>query len=60
LLLNPADVFRVINVFGADALRSSFGLGTLMAQGWNAPATLYSVLLAWIVAPLGVALWRFR
>ena len=60
LLLNPADVFRVINVFGADALRSSFGLGTLMAQGWNAPATLYSVLFAWIAVPLGVALWRFR
>jgi Cu-processing system permease protein len=53
-------VFRVINVFGADALRSSFGLGTLMAQGWNAPATLYSVLVAWIVVPLGAALWRFR
>lgn len=60
LLLNPADVFRVINVFGADALRSSFGLGTLIAQGWNAPATLYGVLCAWILAPLGVALWRFR
>lgn len=60
LLLNPADVFRAINVFGADALRSSFGLGTLTAQGWNAAATLYGVLLAWIVAPLGVALWRFR
>lgn len=60
LLLNPADVFRVINVFGADALRSSFGLGTLVARGWNTPATLYGVLLAWIVAPLGVALWRFR
>lgn len=60
LLFNPADVFRVINVFGADALRSSFGLGTLAAQGWNAPATLYGVLCAWIMAPLGVALWRFR
>ena len=60
LLLDPADVFRVINVFGADALRSSFGLGTLLAQGWNAPATLYGVLGAWIMAPLGVALWRFR
>ncbi|WP_243038875.1 ABC transporter permease [Dyella sedimenti] len=60
LLLNPADVFRVINVFGADALRSSFGLGTLLAQGWNAPATLYGAMAAWIVAPLGLALWRFR
>lgn len=60
LLFNPADVFRVINVFGADALRSSFGLGTLMAQGWNSPVTLYGALTAWIVAPMGVALWRFR
>ncbi len=60
LLLNPADVFRVINVFGADALRSAFGLGTLLPQGWNAPATLYGAMAAWIVAPLGLALWRFR
>ncbi|MFC4527150.1 ABC transporter permease [Dyella halodurans] len=60
LLCNPADVFRVINVFGADALRSAFGLGTLLPQGWNAPATLYGAMAAWIVAPLGLALWRFR
>lgn len=60
LLLNPADVFRVLNLYGNDALRGAFGLGTLLPERWNDPALLGAAMLAWIVAPLGLALWRFR
>lgn len=60
LLLNPADVFRVLNVMGSDALRNTFGLGTLLPEHWNNPVLLCTVMLAWITAPLGLALWRFR
>lgn len=60
LLLNPADVFRVLNVFGMDAARSAYGLETLMADHWNNPVLLCGAMLLWIVAPLGIALWRFR
>lgn len=60
LLLNPADVFRVLNMFGMDAARSAYGLETLMAGHWNNPVLLCGVMLLWIVAPLGIALWRFR
>jgi Cu-processing system permease protein len=60
LLLNPADVFRVLNVFGTDAARSAYGLETLMADHWNNPVLLCGAMLLWIVAPLGIALWRFR
>ncbi|ASR44214.1 hypothetical protein BEN78_13405 [Xanthomonas citri pv. mangiferaeindicae] len=60
LLLNPADVFRVLNLYGNDALRGAFGLGTLLPQHWNDPILLCGAMLAWILAPLGLALWRFR
>ncbi|MDR1075396.1 MAG: ABC transporter permease [Xanthomonadaceae bacterium] len=60
LLLNPADVFRVLNIFGADTLRNAFGLGTLLPQHWNDPFLLSAVMLVWIVSPLILALWRFR
>ncbi len=60
LLLNPADVFRVLNVMGSDTMRNTFGLGTLLPEHWNNPALLCTVMLGWITAPLGVALWRFR
>jgi Cu-processing system permease protein len=60
LLLNPADVFRVLNVFSLDSMRSAFGLETLLPAHWNDPYLLCAVMLAWILAPLGLALWRFR
>lgn len=60
LLLNPADVFRVLNVFGSDAMRGTFGLGTLLPEHWNNPVLLCAVMLAWIVAPLAIGLWRFK
>lgn len=60
LLLNPADVFRVLNLFGSDAMRGTFGLGTLLPEHWNHPALLCGVMLAWIIGPLAIGLWRFR
>lgn len=60
LLLNPTDVFRVLNVFGMESMRSAFGLETLLSDHWNDPALLCTVMVGWIVAPLAVALWRFR
>ena len=60
LLFNPADVFRVLNVFGMDSMRSAFGLETLLPDHWNNPFLLCAVMLSWIICPLALALWRFR
>lgn len=60
LLFNPADVFRVWNVFSLEDVRSLYGLASVLpesiARGWM----LALVMLAWIAAPLGLAAWRFR
>jgi Cu-processing system permease protein len=60
LLLNPIDVFRLINLTGLGN-----GAGNELFMGMTAshvyhPATLYLVLLAWVVAPFWIALSMFR
>jgi Cu-processing system permease protein len=60
LLLNPADVFRVLNVFTLDEVRSFYGLATVFPDALASPLLLTAVMLGWIVSPLAVAAWRFR
>lgn len=60
MLANPADVFRVLNIFSLDEVRNLYGLATVFPEGLAAPWKLGLVMGLWIVAPLGVAAWRFR
>jgi len=60
LLLNPADVFRVLNIFSLDEVRTLYGLATVFPEALSHPAALSGVMLAWIIAPLAVAIWRFE
>ncbi|AKJ30803.1 ABC transporter permease [Caldimonas brevitalea] len=60
LLLNPADVFRILNVFSLDQVRTLYGLDSLVPPALGSPWLLAGAMLAWIVAPLGLATWRFR
>lgn len=60
MLLNPADVFRILNIFGFDDARNLYGLATVFPQRLANPLLLAAVMLAWIAAPLGIATWRFH
>ncbi|CAI09708.1 ABC transporter permease [Aromatoleum aromaticum] len=60
LLLNPADVFRILNIFTLDDVRTLYGLATVFPRTLAEPWLLGLVMLAWIVTPLAVATWRFR
>ncbi|AXA92199.1 ABC transporter permease [Massilia sp. YMA4] len=60
LMLNPADVFRLLNVFGSDQAQGMYGLATVMPPGWTRPAALCAVMAAWIALPFTFAYWRFR
>jgi len=60
LLLSPADVFRILNLLGLDDLRQLYGLATVFPKALANIWLLAGVMLAWIVAPLGLAIWRFR
>jgi Cu-processing system permease protein len=58
LLLNPADIFRIINVYGMEEVRMLYGLATVFPRALANPWALASAMLAWIVAPLGLAYAR--
>ncbi|MBL8473913.1 MAG: ABC transporter permease [Rhodocyclaceae bacterium] len=60
MLLNPADVFRVLNIFSLDQVRTLYGLATVFPEGLAAPWKLGLIMCAWIVAPLALAAWRFK
>lgn len=60
LLLNPADVFRILNVFSLEEVRTFYGLATIFPEALANPWLLGGVMLFWIVAPLAAAYARFR
>ncbi len=60
LLLNPADIFRILNIFSLEDLKAFYGLATVFPASLSNPWLLGSMMTAWIVMPLSVALWRFK
>lgn len=60
MLLNPADIFRILNIFSFDEVRTLYGLATVFPERMADPLVLGSLMAAWIVAPLAVAAWKFR
>lgn len=60
LLLSPADVFRILNLFGFEELRKLYGLATVFPASLANPWLLGGAMLLWIAAPLAAALWRFK
>jgi len=60
LLLNPADVFRVLNIFSMEDVRALYGMATVFPEQLAEPVLLGSIMLAWIVTPLSIAFWRFK
>ena len=60
LLLNPTDVFRILNVFTMDEVRNIYGLATVLPAHLSNPWLLTSTMLLWIAAPLSFAAWRFK
>jgi Cu-processing system permease protein len=60
LMLNPADIFRILNVFWLEDVRQIYGLATVFPRALADPWLLASAMVAWIVAPLACAIWRFK
>ncbi len=60
LLLNPADVFRILNVFSLEDVRTLYGLASIVPPALGNPLAMGCVMLAWIALPLLLAQWRFK
>ncbi|PWF46747.1 hypothetical protein C7C56_015525 [Massilia glaciei] len=59
LMLNPADVFRLMNIFSSEQAQSMYGLATVMPERLTDPAVLLAIMAGWIVIPFLIAHWRF-
>ena len=60
LLLNPTDVFRILNVFSAEDVRNAYGLVSVVPPVLLRLDVLAAVMLGWIALPLAIANWRFK
>ena len=60
LMLNPADVFRLLNIFSSEQVQSMYGLATVMPERLTDPAILTAIMFGWIAAPFLIARWRFK
>ena len=60
LMLNPADVFRILNIFSLDDVRTLYGLASVVPDTLGSPLVMGGVMLIWIVLPLILAKWRFK
>lgn len=58
LLLNPADVYRLLNLTGSEEVSVYAGMAGPGESGLS-PAALLAALAAWIAVPLGVAIAIF-
>ncbi|MES2319366.1 MAG: ABC transporter permease subunit [Pseudomonadota bacterium] len=59
LMLNPADVFRLMNIFSSEQVQTMYGLATVMPERLTDPKVLLAIMLVWIVVPFYLAHWRF-
>jgi Cu-processing system permease protein len=59
LLLNPADVYRLLNLTGTASVSGFAGVAGLGATAGLAPVTLLATLAAWIVVPLAASVTLF-
>ena len=60
MLLNPADIFRILNMLALDEVRTLYGLSTVFPEQLSHPLPLLAAMLAWIIGPLALATWRFK
>ena len=60
LMFNPADVFRLLNIFNSQQVQGMYGLATVMPENLTNPLVLFCIMLAWIFVPFGIGCWRFN
>ncbi|QSX37687.1 ABC transporter permease [Shewanella sedimentimangrovi] len=59
MLLNPADLFRLINMAALDTSDVNGVLAVAINSSWSVPSLL-ALMLAWVLVPLGLAALIFN
>lgn len=59
MLLNPADIFRLVNLSGLNNSDVAGALAVAIKSGYSVTALL-AALIAWVVVPLSIAIALFK
>ncbi|QBY03185.1 ABC transporter permease [Thalassotalea sp. HSM 43] len=59
MMLNPADIFRLVNLAGLDSA-DVHGSVALAVNSTMSQTSLFSVLAAWIILPLSLSIWLLK
>ncbi|HEY5789930.1 MAG TPA: ABC transporter permease subunit [Gammaproteobacteria bacterium] len=60
LLVNPTDVYRILNLTGTEAVSLVAGMAEAGRAAGYSPGLLVGLLCAWVVLPLGLTVARFQ
>ncbi|HEY9052193.1 MAG TPA: ABC transporter permease subunit [Gammaproteobacteria bacterium] len=60
LLLNPTDIFRLINLASFESTQNYAGILVVAEDLLLSPGLLLLALGAWVIAPFAAATWLFR
>ena len=60
MMLNPADIYRLLNLTTSPDIAALSGMASLGGKGILTAGVLISALTAWIAVPLGLAALIFR
>ncbi len=60
LLLNPTDIFRLVNLSGFEAAQVQSGLMAVATSDLLSPIYLFSALCLWVIIPLIIAIAIFK
>ena len=59
MMLNPADIFRLVNLAGLDISDVNSALAIAINSSLS-QGQLFSVLTAWVLVPLSLAIFIFK
>ena len=59
MMLNPADIFRLVNLAGLDSADVNGALAVAINANLS-QTQLFAILLAWVIAPLTIASVIFK
>jgi Cu-processing system permease protein len=59
MMLNPADIFRLVNLAGLDSGDVNGALAIAIKSSLS-QGQLFSILLAWVMVPIIIAIFIFR
>ena len=59
-MINPTDIFRLINLTGFEAVAEASGMLAIATQGTHSVTGLVLLLGLWVIGPLALAAAVFR